>query len=63
MLVYVDDLLIVGLLYAVKDTTKALPKLFTTTDLGEWKHFLGIKINSNPNGTYLTQSAYTTKLI
>jgi hypothetical protein len=44
LLVYVDDILLVGRLEAITRVKEELAKLFTVTDLGEATFFLGIGI-------------------
>ena len=63
LVVYVDDLLIFGSKENVSSVKKTLADLFTVTDLGECKYFLGIKIDRSPNGLFLSQRAYTERLI
>lgn len=63
VLVYVIDLLSLGIGPAVKYTKTELSMLFTVIDLNECKNFLEIKINSTPNGTYLTKSPCTNQLM
>lgn len=63
IIAYVDDLLVFGPDSAVADVKSELVKLFTVTDLGECNHFLGIKVERKQNGVFLSQKAYTERII
>ena len=63
LLVYVDDLLIVGTLNAVSRGKRELAMKFTTTDLGVCRHFLGIKVDRRPNGIFLSQGSYAERIV
>lgn len=63
LLVYVDDLMIVGGAAEVWDVKRKLSTVFSTTDLGECNHFLGIKIYRQSSGLFLTQRPYAQKII
>lgn len=61
VIVYVDELLIFGSKETVSDLKKILAGIFTLTDLGECKYFLGIKIDC-PKDLPIPE-AYTESLI
>lgn len=63
IVVYVDDLLIIGSSAVVSDVKKQLSKLLTVTDLGACSYFLGINISKGPRGLFLSQSAYSVRLV
>ena len=64
LLVYVDDVLIIGnniaLISRVKDD---LNKCFALNTLGSVGYFLGFEVNRNKNGILLTQSKYISDLL
>ena len=54
LLVYVDDVLLVGTHEThILRAKRFLHSTFTIKDLGYAKYFLGIEIARNPHGTYL----------
>ena len=63
LLVYVDDLLMVGTETAVSRVKQELARRFTTSDLGECTHFLGIKVERRTNGLFLSQKAYAERIV
>lgn len=63
IVVYVDELLVFGSLRTVADVKSMLLKLFTVTEIGECKSFLGIKIDRTKDGLFLSQRAYIKRLI
>lgn len=63
LLVYVDDILVLGYRRAVQGVKDRLAGLFTTTDLGFCAHFLRIKIERGPYGMFLSQRPFTEKII
>ena len=63
LLVYVDDLLIVGTADAVAQVKEELARKYTTSDLGECTQFLGIKVERRPDGLFLSQKAYAERIV
>ncbi|KAF6515608.1 hypothetical protein HZS61_004349 [Fusarium oxysporum f. sp. conglutinans] len=66
IITYVDDLLIMGNDKQVIQGYKArLGEIFTMTDLGPAKHFLGVRITRDRNARliYLSQDAYFTRIL
>ena len=63
LLVYVDDILVVGDRAAVQGVKKRLSSLFKTTDLGTCTHFVGMKIERRPSGLFLSQRPFAEKII
>ena len=63
VIVYVDDLLIIGSDSEVTKVKSELKEIFTVTDLGLCSYFFGISIIRKPDGIFLSQKAYTEKLI
>lgn len=63
VIVYVDDLLIIGPSRDVVTVKSRLSGLFTVTDLGPCSYFLGIDIRRGPSGLFLSQSAYSERLV
>lgn len=63
ILVYVDDILIVGSAKPFLHAKKVLCNLVTVTDLGECSYFLGVKIERTVKGLFLSQKAYTERVI
>lgn len=58
MLVYINDILIMGKAFEVEWMVKTLGKIFSITDLGRPTHFLGVKIDFWIEGIFLSQLAY-----
>ena len=63
LLVYVDDILVVGDRAAVKGVKKRLSSLFKTTDLGTCTHFIGMKMERRPDGIFLSQRPFSEKIV
>ena len=63
VLVYVEDLLIVGTPSGVALVKVELAKKFTTTYLGPCTHFLGISVDRSEKGVFLSQKPFTDNLI
>ena len=64
ILIYVDDLLILGPSSTQIDAlVKSLCKLFTLRDLGTASHFLGIEFRPCNNGFFLTQGHYIASIL
>ena len=63
VLVYVDDLLIVGTPRGVARVNSELAMQFTTTNLGPCTHFLGIAVDRSDKGIFLSQKPFTDNLI
>ena len=63
LLVYVDDILVVGDGAAIQDVKERLSSLFTVTDLGACTHFLGIKIERSAKGMFLSQKPFAEKIV
>ena len=64
ILVYVDDLVIVGSSMKATESFKAyLSSCFHMKDLGELKYFLGIEVARNASGIYLCQRKYALDII
>lgn len=59
----VDDLLMCGPDLAVSEVKAGLVQLITVTDLGEYKHFLVIKNEGNPEENFLSLKAYNNQII
>ena len=63
ILVYVDEIIVVGDLEAVQGVKRRLSSLFTVTDLGACTHFLGVKIERTVSSLFLTQKPFAEKII
>ena len=63
IVVYVDDLNLVGSLEELIKTTKYLEKEFEMKDLGKTKFCLVLKIKLFPTRVLVHQSAYTKKIL
>ena len=64
VLIYVDDLVIVGSdLDMVEKFKVHLSKCFKMKDLGKLKYFLGIEIARGPEGMFLSQRKYAIDII
>lgn len=64
LLLYVDDIIITGNSdYLINKFKSALMSEFKTKDLGPLKCFLGIKIDRNVKGMFLSQPIYVDKLL
>nr|XP_016439694.1 PREDICTED: uncharacterized mitochondrial protein AtMg00810-like [Nicotiana tabacum] len=64
ILVYVDDLLIIGSNpQLVNDTKKTLQSQIKVKNLGELRYFLGIKVLRSQKGILLNQRNYALELI
>lgn len=60
---YVDDLLVIGSKVSVDKVKKLISKHLTITDLGQCSSFLGIKMNRRDDGLFLSQGAYTSRVL
>jgi hypothetical protein len=59
IVIYVDDLIIIGNSDVdIFDLKKFLTQNFEMKDLGELRYFLGIKVIQSPKGTWLLQRQY-----
>ena len=64
LLLYVDDLLIIGNdNEAITTLKQRLQHEFEMTDLGEAQQYLGVEISRYPNGIFLSQGGYISKLL
>jgi hypothetical protein len=64
VLVYVDDLIIMAISEGeVLEIKEYLKTQFSITELGEAKHFLGIKIERVDNGIYVGQPGYASEIL
>ncbi|GJR94670.1 ribonuclease H-like domain-containing protein [Tanacetum coccineum] len=64
LLVYVDDIIIIGnSLAEIKKVKQFLKTKFMIKDLGKLKYFLGIEVLDTPKGICLNQRKYCLKLI
>ena len=63
LLIYVDDVLVMGSDDAIDQLVRKLSTVFDITDLGRPTHFLGIKFEFREDGVFLSQSAYIDKII
>lgn len=63
VVVYVDDVLIIGPPQAVRETKESFKKLFTVTDLGKCKYFLGMKLDYRSDGLLLSQEGFAYRLL
>ena len=63
ILVYVDDILVVGDGEAIQGVNRRLSILFTVTDLGSCKQFLGFKIERIVNRLFPTQKPFAERTI
>ena len=63
IVVYVDDLNIIGSLKEIMETSDYLKKEFEMKDLGKTKFCLGLQIEHLKNGIFIHQSAYTEKIL
>ncbi len=56
IVIYVDDLIIIGDSDAdIFDLKKLLKQKFEMKDFGQWHYFLNIKVIQSPNGIWLLQ--------
>ena len=64
LLLYVDDMLITGnSSELLKDLLQALNKTFKMKDMGNLSYFLGIQVQQNGNGLFLSQQKYAEDLL
>ena len=63
IIVYVDDVLIIGKPNGIRETKEAFKKLFTVTDLGLCRYFLGMKFEYGHDGLLLSQAGYAERII
>ncbi|XP_013594872.1 PREDICTED: uncharacterized mitochondrial protein AtMg00810-like [Brassica oleracea var. oleracea] len=64
ILVYVDDIIIIGSdKEGFKATKEFLKSMFEIKDLGEMKYFLGIEICKSKEGLFMFQRKYTLDLL
>lgn len=64
ILVYADDLLIVGNdLSRIQDTKLSLTKKFHMKDLGELRYFLGIEVDRTASEIFLSQRKFMIDLL
>ena len=59
---YVDDLIFTGDL-SIDLFKEAMKKEFEMTDLGLMKYFLGIEVNQNENGIFISQAKYANDVL
>lgn len=60
---YVDDLLVLGAHTTVESAKESIGKLLSVSDLGACSFFLGVKMEKRPEGLFLSQSAYATRIL
>ena len=63
IVVYVDDLNLVGALEELTKTAEYLKKEFEMKDLGKTKFCIGLQIKHFPNGVLVHQSTYIKKIL
>lgn len=63
ILVYVDDVLIMGNDVAIDQLLKTFSTVFSITDLGRPSYFLVVKFDYRKDFVFLSQSAYIDKII
>lgn len=64
VLVYVDDLLVVGNNKAIiKQVKSFLASHFHMKDLGPLRYFLGIKVDRSTTGIFISQRKYTLNIL
>jgi hypothetical protein len=64
LLLYVDDIILTAFSMALlRRTISALQREFTMKDLGPLHQFLGITVESRPDGMFLHQHTYTLDII
>lgn len=63
ILIYVDDILVMGKEENVKETVKLLQKYFQAKDMGNVKNFLGMTITRNEDKIKITQTKFIEKLL
>ncbi|RVW36659.1 Retrovirus-related Pol polyprotein from transposon RE1 [Vitis vinifera] len=64
LVVYVDDIVIIGNDYAgISDLKTFMHSKFHTKDLGELKYFLGIEVSRSKKGMFLSQRKYVLDLL
>ncbi|KAD2804249.1 hypothetical protein E3N88_37626 [Mikania micrantha] len=64
VLIYVDDVIIVGDdMHKIKETKAELNHRFTIKDLGNLKYFLGIEVARTKDGIVLSQRKYTLDIL
>lgn len=64
ILLYVDDILLTASSHSLLHRiTEALKKEFPMTDMGQLRHFLGIKIDYNQQGLFMSQTQYAKDIL
>ena len=64
VLLYVDDMIITGDdTKGIADLKLSLSQKFEMKDLGQLNYFLGLEVNYDPDGYYLSQTKYASDLI
>lgn len=63
VVVYVDDLLIIGTSPTVEKFKKAIARSYTVSDLGNATYYLGVKIERDRTGIFLSQQALAEKIV
>lgn len=63
LLVYVDDILVVGDGETVQDVKQRLSGIFSVTDLGACTYFIGMKVDRTEQGIFLSQRPFAEKIV
>lgn len=63
LLVYVDDILVVGDGATFQDVKRYLSRTFRTTDLEACTHFIGMKVERRLGGIFLSQRPFSEKIV
>ena len=63
LLLYVDDLFVIGMDWLITDTNRKLASEYKMKDLGMMHYFLGMEVWKNANGISLGQGKYMVEIL